>query len=484
MTHPASNRAPRRAMHPVGRALAIAAVPLLALTACQRGTDTGPSVESALRESLARITAEDARYNAFITVDKDGALAAAKRLDAADRRGPLHGFLMAAKDNTAVAGLPNTGGTNGLRGFVPKRDAGAVRRIKDAGAVIVGKTNMHELGFGITSNNAAFGPVGNARDPNYMPGGSSGGSAVAVALGWLRASLCTDTGGSCRIPAAHNGVIGYRPTVGRYPSDGLISLSNTRGTLGTMARKMADIALLDSVLAPDDSPLAELMPNQIRLGVPREHFYTNLDPEVAAASSAALARLRAAGVTLVEADLAGIKEQNDKVAFPVVFYETARRLPQYLVDNNIPMSLEELHAKVSSPDVKGIIGNILANGGGSEAGYRQALDVDRPRLQKTYTDYFARHRVDAVIFPTTILPARPIRGNDDTVPLNGQRVPTFLTYIHSTDPGSNAGLPGLSLPADSGEGMPVGMALDGPAGSDRRLLAIGAALEDILANTR
>ena len=483
MTLNASTGAPSA---PTGPARFAAALALgIATAACQPQPAAQPSHAEALRELLERIAAEDARHRAFITVDARGAMAAAKRLDEAERRGerlgPLHGFVLAVKDNTAVAGLPNTAGTEGLRHFVPQRDATVVRRLKDAGAVIVGKTNMHELGFGITSNNAAFGAVGNARDPDYMPGGSSGGSAVAVAAGWVRASLCTDTGGSCRIPAALNGVVGYRPTVGRYPSDGLFSLSRTRGTIGHIAHTVADIALLDSALRLEPNALAAPAPGEIRLGVPRAHFYENLDPAVAEAVAAALSRLDRAGVTLVEAEIEQVTELNAKVGFPVVFHETARLLPKYLADNGIPLSPEQLHAKIASPDVKAVIGAILAEGG-SESEYRQAMDVHRPQLQKTYAEYFARHRVDAVIFPTTPLPARPIRGNDETVPLNGERAPTFLTYIRNTDPGSNAGVPGLSLPLDSGDGMPIGMALDGLAGADRRLMAIGQALAGVLAN--
>ncbi len=462
---------------------------LACLFACQPQSETDSrdaAWETELRSRLERIAQGNARYNAFITIDAPGALAAARRLHEAQRRGAavgaLDGFTVAVKDNIAVAGLPNTAGTEGLRDFVPQRSASVVSQLQAAGAVIVGKTNMHELAFGITSNNAAFGAVGNAHDPRYMAGGSSGGSAVAVAVGWVRASLCTDTGGSCRIPAAHNGVVGFRPTVGRYPMDGVVPLSRTRDTVGVIARSVADVVLLDATLSGERGMPPVLALDGIRLGVPRAYFYQNLDAGLAGLVEVALAKLARAGVTLVDANLDGVAEWNEKTSFPVVLYETGELLPQYLTEHHIPLSFAQLHAKVASPDVRAVLGGVLA-GNIPEASYRQALNEARPRLQRLYAAYFTRHAVDAVVFPSTPLPARPIRGNDETVPLNGQRVPTFQTYIRNTDPGSNAGIPGLTVPIGrNDDGMPVGLAIDGPAGSDRRLLSIGQALERALAD--
>lgn len=412
-------------------------------------------------------------YHAFISVDRKASNSVTG--------GPLAGRVLCIKDNVHVAGLPNTAGTPALRGFVPQTDATIVARLRAAGAVIIGKNNLHELAYGITSANAAFGTVRNAVDPDYMAGGSSGGTATAVALGLCDAGIGTDTGGSVRIPAALNGLVGFRPTTGRYPTGGMTLISNTRDTAGPIATNMADAGLLDRVLSGERYETAAVDTATLRLGVPRAYFYDNLHPAVARAAEHALARLRKAGVTLVEADLEKVPELNRQVSFPVVLWETAQLLPAYLRSNVPDVTAEALLASIASPDVKEVVGDALGGAIPPEA-YREALEVQRPLLQQAYADYFARHDVEAVIFPTTPLPASPLADDLSTVALNGEQVPTFPTYIRNTDPGSNAGIPGISLPAGrSDAGLPIGMELDGPNGSDARLLAIAAALEALLA---
>jgi mandelamide amidase len=312
-----------------------------------------------------------------------------------------------------------------------------------------------------------------------IPGGSSGGSAAAVAARMVPAAIGTDTGASVRLPAALCGVTGFRPTVGRYPGRGIIPISHTRDTPGPIARSMADIALLDGILAADGSPGGEASLQGLRLGLPLRYFFDGADPQVTRVMDAALALLRDAGVELVEAEVANLRELNDAVGFPVALFELQHDLPAYLADAGYPMTLAQVAAGIRSPDVAGIVASQLGSEAVPRAAYDAALAV-RVRLQAAYAEYFAGHRVDAMIFPTAILPARPI-GDDETVELNGERVPTFFTFIRNTDPGSNAGIPGISLPAGlTADGLPVGLELDGPAGSDRRLLAIAAAIEAVL----
>ncbi len=422
--------------------------------------------------------------NAFITVDHRKALAAAR---AADRRrhhnerlGPLHGVPIVVKDNIHVAGLPNSAGTPGLANFTPSFHAPVVQALIEAGAIVLGKTNMHELAFGITSNNAAFGPVKNAYDPTKFAGGSSGGTGAAVAARLATAGLGTDTGGSVRIPAALNGIFGFRPTVKRYSQTAITPISSTRDTAGPMARTMRDIVLLDSVITHDFRPITPTPLDAIRLGI-AQPFFTGLDQETAAIMQQTLDRLRAAGVTIVDVGLATILTQNGKVGFPVALFEANRELKRYLAEFGIPLSLDALAGSIASPDVRGVFSGAVvdgAPGGIPKAVYEDALYVQRPQLQKLYADAFEGSRVDALVFPTTPLPAASIAGSDETVDLNGVRVPTFPTFIQNTDPGSNAGIPGLSIPfALTKAGLPVGLELDGPEGSDRRLLAIGLALE-------
>jgi mandelamide amidase len=416
----------------------------------------------------------NSEYNTFISIDRNLPSSPATP-DAA-----LAGMVLAVKDNIHVAGLPNTAGTPLLKDFVPSEDAAIIERLKAAGAVVIGKNNMHELAFGATSNNAAFGFVGNATNPQYMAGGSSGGTGSAVALGLAHAGIGTDTGGSVRIPAAINGLVGFRPSTGRYPNSGMTLISPTRDTAGPITRNVADAARLDAVMSGDADELESVSLQGLRIGVPRAYFYDMLHPNVARNTESVLTKLAQAGVELVEADLEGIPEFNDQVGFPVVLYEASVVLPEYLERNMPNASSDDLLAAIASPDVKEMVGQALG-GAIPEQVYLEARDVHRPAMQKAYADYFAKQGVEAVIFPTLPLPACPLAEDMSTVELNGEQVPTFPTYIRNTDPASNAGIPGISLPAGlSDEGLPIGVELDGPAGSDRRLLAIAAAVEALI----
>jgi len=439
--------------------------------------------ESLVEQYLAAIELQQ-QYNAFITIDAESALAVARQRDKqrsdGELLGQLHGIPFAIKDNIHVAAMLNTAGTRALQSFVPDKDAGVVARLRRAGAIIIGKNNLHELAYGTTSNNYAYGAVGNAYNLEYFAGGSSGGTAVAVALNLVAAGLGTDTGGSVRIPPALNGVVGFRPSMGRYPADGLVSISTTRDTVGPITRTVAGAALVDAVLSDTAAELSAAALDGLRLGVPRSYFYDNLDPDVASVMSAVLEKLTAAGVILVEADIENLAELNELVSFPVVLYETAQTLPQYLADNAPSISVEQLLESIASPDVKAVVGDALG-GAIPEEVYQQALQVHRPALQDAYRQYFALHRVEAVIFPTTALPARPIANSLETIDWNGEQQPTFPSYIRNTDPASNAGIPALTIPAGlSSQGLPIGLEIDGPAGSDRRVLSIGLALETLL----
>ncbi len=405
----------------------------------------------------------------------------------AAHRAPLAGCQIVVKDNIDVAGMPCTLGTPALRHHVATHDAVAISRLRAAGAEIVGKTNLHELAYGITSANAAFGPVRNPHDPRYFAGGSSGGTAAAIAAGLVRAGLGTDTGGSSRIPAALCGIVGFRPTLGRYPMAGVALISPMRDVIGPMGRSVRDVAVLDAVLA-GVSPVGiePIDLRTIRIGVPREHFQENLDSSVAQALERVVTRLRETGATLIDADLPNVAAVDAAVSFPVVLYETKAALETYLAGTGSNVTLAALYEQIASADVKEIIAQVIG-GAIPEPVYREALTVHRPALRALYRNYFAEHRVDAVLLPTTPLPARPIEGSDRVVTLNGASVPTFATYIRNTDPASNAGIPGISLPAGrysppdgTAAPLPVAIELDGPADSDRRLLAIAAAVESAL----
>ncbi|MXW91954.1 MAG: indoleacetamide hydrolase [Rhodospirillaceae bacterium] len=431
---------------------------------------------------LARCENADG-LNAFIHLDPEQVLEEAER--AAERSGGrLRGLPVPLKDNFDTADMPTTGGTPGLRGHRPARNAPVVQRLIEEGAIVMGKLNMHELAFGITSNNSAFGPARNPYGPDRIPGGSSGGSGAAVGARMAPVALGSDTGGSVRIPAALCGVAGLRPTTGRYSQAGIVPISHTRDTAGPLARSVEDLALFDSVITNEPDGLAATALAGARIGVPRGHFFENLHPETVRVAEEALAALAAAGAVLVEADMPEVPKLDEAAGFPIALYETVVDLNRYLSGHGLSIEYAALAGAAASPDVAGLLQSLLTEEGAiPEAVYREALDATRPALQAAYADWFAANDVLAAIFPTTPLPAARI-GEDETVELNGEPVPTFLTFIRNTSPSSVAGIPGVTLPAGlSADGLPIGMELDGPAGSDRALLALSAAVEEILPAT-
>ncbi len=431
-------------------------------------------------QALADRVADHADLNAIQHFDADQLVLDATEAFQARPEAALSGLPIVAKDNINTVAYPTSAGTGALLSNVPAKDAGSVRRIIQAGGFIGAKAGMHELAFGITSNNTVTGPIRNPVDPDLIPGGSSGGTAAAVAAGIFPAGLGTDTGGSCRIPAALCGIVGFRPTVGRYDGSGVVPISHTRDTVGTLARSVRDIVLLDEVLSGDHTAKADTDLASVTLGIPRSVYFSNLDPLVEQAMEAQLSALSALGARLVQIDLTSIQPHNDAFGLPVAFYEVMRDLPAYLAEHAPGVSFETLVAGIGSPDVAQVIGSQLGEGAMSEAAYRSALDTHGPAMRRIYGSTFEEHGLDAIVFPTTPLPARPI-GDDRAVMLNGEWVPTFTTYIRNTDPGSNIGAPGISLPCPVGTQLPVGIEFDSLPGRDRSLLFLAGAVERSMA---
>ncbi len=422
--------------------------------------------------------------NAFVSHDWQKLRGAADAADASGTAGHgLAGIPLCLKDNIDTGLYPTGAATGALRNHVAKAPAPVAKALFDAGAILGATGNMHELAFGITNNNAVTGAARNPWNPDMIPGGSSGGVAASVGARMMPGGIGTDTGASVRLPASLCGCVGFRPTVGRYSGDGIVPISHTRDTAGPITRSVADAILLDGIMAQNGGKVVDTALAELRLGVPRHYFYDGLDPAVAANAEEALAALSSAGVVLVEADITDVGELANAISFPIALYEFMIDLPKYLAAEGLELSLRDICDGVGSPDVRGLFESQLGSDAMPEAAYRQALDVDRPKLQAAYTDYFSKNAVDAIIFPTAPLPARPI-GDDETVELNGERLPTFSTFIRNTDPGSNAAIPGISLPSGlTPDGLPLGMELDGPARSDERLLAIAAAVEPVFAFT-
>jgi mandelamide amidase len=248
-----------------------------------------------------------------------------------------------------------------------------------------------------------------------------------------------------------------------------------------MARTVEDLALLDSVIAGGKASVAPASLKGLRIGVHKAYFFKGLDAETEKLTLAALDKIKAAGAEIVEVDMPGLADLNNKVSFPVALFEANVDLAKYLKKFGIPLDVKGVAAQIKSPDVKGVFADMVVPGAAKAMppeAYKAAL-ATRPKLQKLYADTFAKNKIAALAFPTTPLPAAPI-GDDENTKLNGQDVPTFPTFIQNTDPGSNAGIPGLSVPFGRTQaGLPLGLAIDGPAGSDRKLLSIGLALEKL-----
>jgi mandelamide amidase len=275
-------------------------------------------------------------------------------------------------------------------------------------------------------------------------------------------------------------VVGFRPTTGRYADDGVVPISHTRDTVGSIARSVRDIELMDSVLSskPTDARIIDL--SQGSLGVPRQMFFDDLEPIVASSIETQLVALSKAGARLVEVSFEPLWEHNAAFGFPVVLYEVMRDLPAYLAEHAPSISFDALIAGIGSPDVAGAIASQIGADAMPKAAYDAALNTHRPAMRKIYGQVFENNHLDAIVFPTTPMTARPI-GQDETVNLNGAQVPTFPTYIRNTDLGSNIGAPGISLPCPIASGLPVGIEFDGLPGRDRALLALARAVEKAMA---
>ena len=425
--------------------------------------------------------------NAYITFDENRALLQAALVDqsvvAGTASGRLLGVPLVIKDNIEVADMLITIGTPSMKGIVPKRHAAIVQLLVDEGAIILGKANMHELAVGVTSNNTYFGAVGNPYHQDFFAGGSSGGTAAAVASRAATAGLGTDTGGSVRIPAALTGIYGLRPSSGRYPQSGIVPISSTRDTAGPMARTVADLILLDAIITGREPEYRPADTASIRLGIPRAYFFANLEPGVAELIDQALQRIVGAGIKLIEADIAIPPDIEDDIGFPLVSHEIREELPAYLQDLTAgQIDFPDLVSGIASPDVRAIFDTLFV---GVEATsveqYRRVKKVMLPKFQAVYSDYFDKNGLDAMIFPTTPLTAKRIQDIKETIELNDITVSTFKTFSRNTAPGSVAGVPGVTLPIglSSSNGLPVGIAIDGPVDSDERLLSIALALEKI-----
>ena len=419
-----------------------------------------------LNDCLAAIAARNDDLNAFILVRAEAALAEARGADAAladgEDRSPLQGIPIALKDLIDLEGVPTTAASRPLLANVARADAPIVTRLREADAVIVGKCNLHELAFGTTGEESAFGAMRNPLDRTRSAGGSSGGSAIAVATGMAVASIGSDTGGSIRIPASACGVVGLKPTHGEVSVDGVVPLAPSLDHVGPIARTVEDAALVYRIIRDagtnDDIPEA---PAATRLGVPRRYFLDLIDPAVEAAFDRAVVRLETAGCRIDRADIAHAEETPE-------VYACTQRLEAF----RCHAELLARHAGALSPGVR----ERFASGRGiSSDDYARAQE--RRRVLTAAVDA-ALDRRDALVLPT--LPIVPPLIGAETVDVNGSVESVRALMLRLTQLFDVTGHPTISVPCGVAGGLPAGMQLVGRRGETDQWLAVAAALEAVI----
>jgi mandelamide amidase len=426
--------------------------------------------------------------NAVIAMDAEGARAAADRADATraagDPVGPLHGLPILVKDAIFTEDFPTTAGTPALAGFEPDFNAPVLQTLIDAGAIVVGKTNVHELQIGYTTNNAFTGPTRNPYDPERMPGGSSGGNSAALAARLAPLTLGEDTQGSVRVPAAMTGTYGFRPTTGRYSTEGVVPLSSTADTLGPMARDVRDLALADAVITGVPNELEHVAVSELRIGVPGGLLREGLAFPVEWHFQRALRRLERAGATLVEADIPGVGPDSLSAFSAITAFETPVELTAFLEDNDIGVTLEQLVGSIATPSLAAALQGLLAEPV-PEPVYNDVIDNALPAFRAGYAQYLEANDLDAVIYPTAPAPPAPI----DRLPLvefGGEDIPAFDLYGRQAHLAPLMGAPAVSVPlGQQASQVPAGgLDIMGAPGSDRRTLAIAHAIAQILPRVR
>jgi indoleacetamide hydrolase len=445
---------------------------------------------------LARLD-ECARLNLTTWTSSQKALEHARAVDRAHRRGamlgPLAGLPILVKDNIDTVGFPTSAGTAALEKYFPQKNAPIVQRLLDAGAFVLAKTNMHELACGGTSSNALFGPVRNPYQPDRIAGGSSGGTAAAIAAGVGTVGLGTDTAGSVRIPSAFCGVVGFRPTLTRdrredgrrwspYEASGVVPLARDLDTVGPIARTLDDLILLDEVITRRRVPPLTAIAGR-RLGFAADRWQ-DLDPDVERGCRAAVQRLVDAGAQLVEVDLRGIHEEAMALFSVLITAGNKLDLPDFLSRHVPGSSMKDVMAQVRSADVRYWF-DAAAHAKLSATELDEARHRRRAELIICYRTVFSDNHLDAIVCPTEPVVAPPIRARgdrfDDTLSIAGQTVSAPFAFIRNTAATCVLGAPGLTLPIGLGEsGLPIGLELDATPGADPSLLALGRVVQAIL----
>jgi aspartyl-tRNA(Asn)/glutamyl-tRNA(Gln) amidotransferase subunit A len=419
------------------------------------------------RQCLDQIAKLNPVLNAFITVTADSALARAEELDrelaGGVDRGPLHGIPIAHKDLMWTKGVRTTSGSKIFTDFVPDRDAPVVQRLAEAGAVMVGKAGLHELAYGITSDNPHFGTIRNPRNPQHSPGGSSGGSGVAVATGMAFMATGTDTGGSIRVPASFCGVAGLKPTYGLIDRSGVQPLGLSLDHVGPLARTVGDLRVtLDAMLDSERRRPAPASIAEIRVGLPENFYFDVVAPEVKAAVHDAAQRAEKLGVRVIPVRVPDIEALNTSGL--VILLSEAAAVHQ-----------ANLHPKSGrradfGTDVLALL---------DQGSLIPAADyVNAQRQRKLLLAEFHKlfRDIDCLFTPSTPITAPRIRQNEIT--LDGAPYDTRILTTRFARGINVLGFPALSIPCgESAEGLPIGLQIIARPFEENLLLALGEALE-------
>ncbi|MDK2915604.1 MAG: aspartyl-tRNA(Asn)/glutamyl-tRNA(Gln) amidotransferase subunit [Euryarchaeota archaeon] len=419
----------------------------------------------------------DDRYNAFITTCRQAPFA----------DGPLAGTAVAVKDNISTAGIQTTCGSRILEGYIPPYDAYVVELLRSSGAAIVGKTNMDEFGMGSTTETSAFGPTRNPVDPGRVPGGSSGGSAAAVAAGLVPMALGTDTGGSIRCPAAFCGIAGLKPTYGRVSRYGLIAYANSLEQIGPMARTVEDVSRLMSVIArydPRDStmldrpydhrPSAEI--KGLRVGIPEEYFGEGVDPRVGESVRDAIGVLEGLGAKTVPVSIPGMRHAlaayyvicTSEASSNLARFDGVRYGPAVDTRKSWHEAYQDLRLEKFGTEVRRrIMLGTFALSAGYAGRYYAKAQIARRNIREDFERAF--REVDVIAGPT--MPTVAFRLGEKSDPLS-----MYLSDI-LTVPANLAGIPAISVPCGKVDGLPVGLQIMGRQFEDERVVDAAYAYE-------
>ncbi len=422
--------------------------------------------------------------NAFRTLDPDQVLEAARGADRARASGSplgiLHGLPIPVKDSINTKALPTSNGTRALRDFRPKDDAAVLKPLMSQGGIVMGKTNLHELSYGWTSNNGTFGPVRNPYNLAHIPGGSSGGSAAAVAARIAPLAIAEDTVGSIRVPAACCGLAGFRPTFGRYPDHGIMPLTQNKfDQVGPVARTTLDLVLFDRAVTGDTRPVTATPLKGIRIGVSPAFHLAGLEPQVERVTKDALQRLREAGAVIVEAEVPEVVKSAFDIAFAVATYESVPCIRDFLAQEQTHLTFEQLFSQVSE-SLQGVFKSVAIAPNRPTKETYEALLAKRGQLKQAVRHYFQEQGIVALAFPTSLI-APPKIGDETEFEIGGQKVSLGVAMARNVALGSCASMASLVLPAGlTANGLPVGLEFDALPGEDRNLLSLGLSLEKAL----